>query len=407
MSGKFKFKKFNDGKTPLNNLIIYIMPVLFFFAGIFFYEKIDAKAEILPQIENTLTINALGKKYKFCYPEIDRYDGKIYLKNAEDVVDGIYYDTLIEPKNATVKFFPEREYPFEFEKESFGCGIDKKDLLAKIDNALNKNIKEISCLEVKVSPLITLDKLKKSTYRRAFFTTNFPYSSEDRKSNIALSAKYIGGKMLIENEEFSFNEVVGARTEERGFKGAKIIENGKFVDGVGGGVCQVSSTVYNAVLLGGLKVTERHNHSMLVSYVEPSFDAMVSGDYADLKFVNDTGAIVFILAKVDSSSITISVYGEKPKYTYKRVFERIETISPPDPIRVPTCDLLIGEEKVSVYPKDGGVSIGYLEVYSGEKLIDKNILSKDKYKPLQGEIYYGEELSKIPKPLNNRLIGQF
>lgn len=104
---------------------------------------------------------------------------------------------------------------------------------------------------------------------------------------------------IANGEEFSFNAAVGERTEERGYSTAKVIENGKFVEGVGGGVCQVSSTVYNCALLSGLTVTERHRHSLAVSYVEPSFDAMVSYSYADLRFYNDTGKSVFIVADAD------------------------------------------------------------------------------------------------------------
>ncbi|MBE5742959.1 MAG: hypothetical protein E7360_06575 [Clostridiales bacterium] len=393
MSGRLKFKKFN------------LIPVLLLLAGIFFLGGMTAKAYTLPFVDSSLTINAMGKVYRFYYPEIDLFDGHPYLKNAEEVVDGIFLDTVIRPQDAQIKIYPERENPFEFTKESYGKGIDKEDLLLQIEYALKNGAENITAKEVVLHPKVFVENLQKSTYRRSYFTTTFPYSTEERKHNIALCSKIIGGKIIAPNEEFSFNATVGERTEERGFKGAKIIEDGKFVDGIGGGVCQVSSTVYNAVLLAGLNVTERHSHSMLVSYLEPSFDAMVSGNYADLKFVNNTKSHIFLIAKVEGDSITVSIYGEKPQYTYKRVYETVEKISPPLPSRIPTVDLLIGEEKVSVYPKDGAISKGYLEIYKGNKLIEKRLLSTDKYKPLQGEIYYGEELSKIPQPLNNRLIG--
>ncbi len=378
MTGKV-FKKLN------------IIPALilagFIFAGFSFYT-----AKAFPLAKNTLTLNvvAMGREYCFCYPEIDYYQGEPYLKNAEEVVNGMYYDTIIHPKNAEVTVLPELEYPFKFKKEKEGKAIDKEDLLLKIDRALRLGESKIFAKEVILKPYLTVEKLQKSTYRRAFFSTNYTYSSDERKENIRVCANYIGAVTLEDNQVFSFNDVVGERTEERGFKNAKIIEKGKFIDGVGGGVCQVSSTMYNAVLLSGLKVVERRQHSMAVSYVEPSFDAMVSMGYSDLKFVNNTGGVVFIIAKVDGDNITVSVYGLKTDLSYEREFVVLEKIQPPQYLKTPSSELKVGEERVVVYPKEGLISQGYLKVYKDGVLIDKIPLSKDKYAPLQGEIIYGE-----------------
>ena len=336
-----------------------------------------------------LTVVAMGREYKFYYPEIDFYKSEPYLKNIEEVVDGIYLDTVIRPTDACVKLFTDREYPFEFVKEKQGKGIDKEDLIVKIERALRVRAQRVVAKEITLKPSINVEKLQKSTYRRAFFSTNYTYSSEERKENINLCAKIIGGLSIEPYEEFSFNEVVGERSKERGFKSARVIEKGKFIDGIGGGVCQVSSTIYNAVLLSGLKVTERHSHSMTVSYVEPSFDAMVSMGYADLRFVNDTASTVFLIVNTVGDSIAVSIYGEQLEYTYKRSFEVVERITPPDFTRTFSNELESGEERISVYPKDGLKSIGYLEVYKNGSLRDKIKLSEDKYYPLQGEILYG------------------
>ncbi|MBR2336419.1 MAG: VanW family protein [Clostridia bacterium] len=368
--------------------IIVIMAVNLLLTGSFL---LHARAYPLAKINQTLTVVALGKEYSFCYPEIDVYKGEPYLKNAEEVVDGIYFDTIIRPQDAKAIIHPENDNPFELISEANGKCIDKEDLLIKIDRSLKLKVQKIYASEIVLKPAITMEMLKKSTYKRAFFTTNYIYSSEERKHNIGLCAKYIGGVMLKENQEFSFNEVVGERTEERGFKSARIIEKGKFTDGIGGGVCQVSSTLYNAVLLGGLRVTERHAHSMAVSYVEPSFDAMVSMGYADLKFVNDTGGIIFIIAFSKGDSITVSVYGERGQLTYKRVSEVIEKIQPNGYLKTPSDVLAEGEERIVVYEKEGIVSKGLLEVYKNGKFEKTVLLSSDRYAPLQGEIIYGKK----------------
>ena len=379
------------GKT-FKKIKTYVLPTIFL-VGILLVANfgLSAFAMPLPKTDASLTIYAMGKTYKFFYPEIDFCANTLYLKNAEQIVDGIYLDTLVKPKDATAEIYPDREYPFVFNKETYGKAIDKQDLLIKIDKALILGEQSVYASEVVISPQYSVDELQKSTYRRAFFTTHFPYSSSERKQNIALCAKYIGGKTILPYESFSFNEVVGERTEDRGFLNAKVIENGKFIDGVGGGVCQVSSTLYNAVLLSGLKITERHPHSMLVSYVEPSFDAMVSSNYADLKFVNDTNAVVFLIVRATDSSVTAEIYGVKSDFEYRRVSNVTERLIPQEPERVESDLIEFGQEKFTVFPKDGAVSEGFLEIYKNGKLVNKIKLSTDKYKPLQGTIIFGKK----------------
>ena len=130
---------------------------------------------------------------------------------------------------------------------------------------------------------------------------------------------------------------------------------------------------------------------MAVSYVEPSFDAMVSMGYADLKFVNDTGGIIFIIAFSKGDSITVSVYGERGQLTYKRVSEVIEKIQPNGYLKTPSDVLAEGEERIVVYEKEGIVSKGLLEVYKNGKFEKTVLLSSDRYAPLQGEIIYGKK----------------
>ena len=373
------------------NKKLKIIPAIILAGFLFFSAPLySARAFPLKKHDLSLTVVAMGKEYYFYYPEIDYYNNSIYLKNAEEVVDGIFCDTVIKPKDAEVNVLPELEFPFAFKSERVGRGIDKEDLLLNIDVALNSGKSKIFAKEIEIKPEITVEKLRKSTYRRSFFSTNFVYSSLERKDNIKLCAQMIGAIVLENGQTFSFNDVVGDRTEERGFKNAKIIEKGKFVDGIGGGVCQVSSTVYNAALLAGMKVIERHQHSMSVSYVEPSFDAMVSKGYADLRFINDTGSTAFIIASVDGDNVSVSIYGVEPDFTYERDFEVLEKILPPEYLKTPSNELVEGEERIVVYPKEGLLSQGFLKVYKNGKMIDKILLSNDRYAPLQGEIIYGK-----------------
>ena len=152
-------------------------------------------------------------------------------------------------------------------------------------------------------------KLKQKTARLSAYTTYFDCGNSPRVSNIRLAGEKISGCVLAPGGRFSFNSRVGPRTMKNGFQRAKIIEDGRFVYGVGGGVCQVSTTLYNAALLAGLKVTEYHPHSLAVSYVSPSRDAMVSGSYSDMKFCNTTGCPVYIRVLTGLYYVRCEIYG--------------------------------------------------------------------------------------------------
>ena len=141
------------------------------------------------------------------------------------------------------------------------------------------------------------------------YSTSYSSSGSSRKNNIELAAKALNGTKVNAGEKFSFNKTVGIRSAKRGYLPAPVIENGKYVDGVGGGVCQVSTTLYNAALLAGLKVTEYHPHTLAVSYVSPSRDAMVSGTYSDLKFVNTTDCPVYIRVLTGTYYVRCELYG--------------------------------------------------------------------------------------------------
>ncbi len=226
--------------------------------------------------------------------------------------------------------------------------------------------------------------------RAKFFTTYYS-SSEERISNIKLASQKINGVFLDRNEEFSFNNTVGERTENNGYKNSKIILGGKFTDGVGGGVCQVSTTLYNAVLLAGLKVTESHPHSLAVSYVAPSFDAMVSFNHADLKFVNDTGYPVLIKAFANDYMLTVSVLGKEMQETYVRSSVITGEIpAPKEETIIDTTneypDINFGEQKVISYSKKGLTSEGSLIKMINGKPVKIIKIRKDVYRGTKGLI---------------------
>ena len=212
------------------------------------------------------------------------------------------------------------------------------------------------------------------------YTTYFSQNDGGRCENIAIAASLIDGIIVQAYGEFSFNQTVGRRTQEAGFQQAKIIVDGVYVLGVGGGVCQVSTTLYNAALKSGLEVTEAHPHSLRVGYVEPSRDAMVSSQ-SDLKIFNPHAFPVFLSAKVQDGGIKISFYGKNEVGRYEIISKIIEEIPPPLPI------IKEGEKEETLRKEQCGIkSEAYLCRYQKGNLVAQKKLRQDTYRPIQGII---------------------
>ena len=228
----------------------------------------------------------------------------------------------------------------------------------------------------------------------ARFSTHYGDSKPNRKDNVALACRKIDGTVLYPEDEFSFNDIVGARTVENGFKSAYIIKDGEFVEGIGGGVCQVSSTVYNCALLANLTITCVRAHSLPVSYVAPSFDAMVS-TASDLRFVNTLSSPVTIKMSADGKYLKAEMYGIET-CTIRRRSQTIETL----PFEIEYRDdatLKLGEEVIDTYGKAGLRSHGFLEYYQNGKLVKTVLIRKDTYFPQKRIVLRGTADSALTR----------
>ena len=143
----------------------------------------------------------------------------------------------------------------------------------------------------------------------ASYITKFSESVVNRAVNVHLAAEALDNATVWPDEEFSFNETVGPRTTTGGYRKAKIIKGDEFVDGIGGGVCQVSSTLYNAVLEAGFEVTERFPHSLPVDYVPTGKDATVSYGFIDFKFINRSNSPIIIHTECNNGRLVVALYG--------------------------------------------------------------------------------------------------
>ena len=230
----------------------------------------------------------------------------------------------------------------------------------------------------------------------AEFTTDYSSSNAARKHNIELAAHFLDGYVVERGTAFSFNAAVGARTAARGFREAPVIEDGKYVKGVGGGVCQVSGTLYNAVIRAGMTVTSVAHHSLPVSYLPGSLDAMVS-EATDFRFLNITPYPLRIVSSTDGKKITFTLYGF-PVYTDGETV-RIRSVT----VKVLECKeyeriddaegiLKEGEyERYLSHPKAGLVSEAYRDHYYRGELVASEKLRRDYYAPQKGTVIVRKE----------------
>lgn len=155
---------------------------------------------------------------------------------------------------------------------------------------------------------ITKEKMASINKCIASYSTSFSSSPYTRSNNINVSSHSINGSFLMPGDVFSFNSVVGERSKERGYMAAPVIINNKFESGMGGGVCQVSSTLYNAVLKSGMETVERSGHSLPVAYVDEGFDAVVNWNNLDLKFKNNLNNPVYIQSYTRDKHLYINIF---------------------------------------------------------------------------------------------------
>lgn len=232
-------------------------------------------------------------------------------------------------------------------------------------------------LPVRAVPTVfTESDLTEHTKKMSSFSTDYSSSSPERKHNVALAVKKLDNRIIEAGEELSFNQAVGKRTKENGFEEAGVILNGRFTRGVGGGVCQVSTTLYNAWNLSGLDATGK-NHSLTVSYVPAGLDAMVS-ETSDLVLINNGEFPVFLDADCDGNKVTFTLYGT-PAEECRLWSEKIKTI-PCDEYEITEGE----EEKILSYPKDGCVYRSYRDRYKNGVRISREELRTSFYNKVKG-----------------------
>ena len=266
-----------------------------------------------------------------------------------------------------------------------GVAVD----MAATEEALNAALSEegtdgvtITAVITEQEPKIKTEDLETIQDVLGTYTTSFATSGWARSTNLEVGASKINGHVLMPGEVLSGQGAMAPITAANGFKNAGAYENGRSVDSIGGGICQIATTLYNAALYAELDIVQRQNHSMTVSYVDHSRDAAIAGTYKDIKIANPYDTPIYVEGYTSGKKLTFTIYGKETRPENRKVeFESktLQWINPGDPIEEQDPTLQPGQ-RVKVQSSHTGIrSELYKCVYVDGVLQERTLLNKDNY----------------------------
>ena len=235
---------------------------------------------------------------------------------------------------------------------------------------------------VTTTPDVTVASLKAEGLDRkiAEFTTSFTTSGEGRSHNVTVAAKALNETLLMPGDIFEYGKIVAKADKEYGYMEAPVILKGKLTPGIGGGICQVSSTLYNAALLAGLEIVERRNHSLVVHYLPVGLDATFADGYVNFKFKNSTGKQLLIRTVVADKKLTVKLFGSMPtNISYSTETVQVK-VNQPKVQYVANAKLGLGKQETLQSGEAGYVVESYRIKSVDGDVVDRTRLSKDTYR---------------------------
>ncbi len=328
--------------------------------GVLFNDVKDSITECLLSDKTVATANL-----KYIEPEEINYD---------------YITRYVSDKPVSASYTIEN-HRINFSESKPAVSLKKSNVESAITNSTGNKI----VIPAQITqPDVTSESLRSTLLADELgkYSTDYSSSSNDRAYNIKLACEKINGYVLAPGEEFSYNEVVGPRTAERGFRIANVYVGNTVQPGIGGGICQVSSTLFNAVVFADLEITERKNHSLPVSYVPMGRDATVSYGAIDFKFKNNTKMPIEIKAIAEGRTNTIIICGtdEFPEREIK-ITTQMTGSSSPKVVTKEDPNLPEGEVKVESAGSNGSSYVTYKVVYENGAHVSSNVLTKSTYRP--------------------------
>ncbi len=289
-----------------------------------------------------------------------------------------------------------KEGQIVLEKEKQGFELDQANLAKSVEVALNSDGEAILPLK-KAKKQITSKELKQITGIESEYSTTFPLYLTHRNQNIRIASQLLNGHILLPGQTLSFNQIVGKRTAKNGFELAIVYRNGKQVPGVGGGICQVSTTLYNVALLANLKILKRQNHSIPVGYVPLGRDATVDYDSIDLVIQNSQNHPIAVSSKYVPGRLTFAILGKNNPSQKIEIETVVKGIWPPKIQYIQDPSLPPGTQKVIEKGGKRASVLTYRTVYQNGKKVSKQFLGTSYYRGAPTIIALNKATSSSPK----------
>ena len=308
-----------------------------------------------------------------------------YVKCQAIDLDAIYQEVKKAPQDAYYTSDPFVVYPHV-------NGVDFAISLEEAKKLLEEDKEEYTIPLQSIPPAVTTNQIGTEAFPDLLssFKTYYYESNVNRTTNLKLSASKINDTVLLPGEVFSYNQVVGKRTIEAGYRDAAIYSGGKVVDGLGGGICQISSTLYDAVVLANLEIVERSNHGFVTSYLDAGWDATVVYGAIDFKFKNSRKYPIKIVASVSNGVAEFQIFGKKEEVEYEVDIETKVIASIPFKVRyVNDSTLAAGKTKVLQGGSNGCKVEAYKVLKQNGQEVSRTLLSRDTYNAMEKIIARG------------------
>ncbi|MGB9679896.1 MAG: VanW family protein [Thermoanaerobacteraceae bacterium] len=351
------------------------------------------------RIKNIYEISKSGE-YLIYYPEWNSKKVKDFIEKVSKDIEISPIDAKIHILNGTINITDDKDGIKVNKTETFNRVRDCIDTIIKN----NENSGDVLIATEKVEAKVKKAVLAQIKSKIATFSTSFNQNDVNRSENLYIAAKALNGAILMPGDKFSLNKRLGPRIIENGYKEAPVIVGNKLVPDIGGGVCQVATTLYNAVLRADIKIDERYHHTFPVGYVSPGQDATISGDILDLKFENSSKYPIYIESFLNGNHFVVNIYGytkdlSKKIEIYSEIVEKYE----PKITYVDDPTLPEGEEIIEVQEHTGYKVNIYRLVYINNVLFKKEFLYTDVYKAVDGIIRKGTK--KVDKQKTEREVN--
>lgn len=297
------------------------------------------------------------------------------------LIEELAQEVVVQAKDADIQRI---DGQFVVEKEVQGIDIDREASKTAVMQYLEENLSggTVEMTDIVLEPKYTAAYYSAIQDTLGSYSTEFSASNEPRTENLRVASGMINGTVVHPGEVFSTHAAISPITRANGYKEAGVYVSGKVDTGVGGGVCQISTTLYNAVLFSELELVERFPHSMTVSYVPKGRDAAIAGTVKDFKFKNDSDYPVYIQSYLSKGKVYMIIYGKDERSAGRKVeFETVitSTITPPPEKIEEDNTLPVGTRIVTQEAKKGYKVKVYKMVYENDQLISKDLLNSSSY----------------------------